>query len=342
MKAAVFRGVRDVALEEVAEPELSQEGIIVAVEACGICGTDLHSYTSGMLLAPGQIMGHEFAGPVVAVGNLVEGIAVGDRVTAMPLVPCGECRACARDEIELCAHAFAPGIGFGYAGAFTERVHIPKAQAGLTVFSLPEGVDYEAGALVEPLAVAVHAVEQLSVSGDGAVVVLGLGPIGQLVARVLQSKGVGRVVGVDVSELRLAVAERAGIETVRGAADVTEAVRKALGTDTEVDAAFECTGVPAFPQQATDLVRKGGEVVVVATYEEPAPVDVSPSAIRQVTIRGTTAYRTRDFVSALELLRSGAVDAAQIITSRAPLDELPSIFESLLEKNSSVKALIRP
>ncbi len=339
MKAAIFRGIRDIAVEDVAPPVVAPDGVVIEVKVCGICGTDLHIYTSGMLVEPGQIMGHEFSGEIVAVGDRVDGIAIGDRVTAMPLVPCGSCAACRSGEIELCATAYDPGVAFGFPGAFSEQVHIPEAELGFTVFKLDDGMSYEAGALAEPLAVAVHAVERRTTRESDVVVVVGLGPIGQLVARVLKAKGAARVIGVEVSEFRLAAAERAGLETVRAASPGLDDVRAALGPDTGVDAVFECSGIPALAQAAMELVRKGGDLVIVATYEGPAPVDVSTSAMRQVTVYGSSASRSQDFVEALRLLGARAIDADQIVTAKADLDGLPDAFERLLADRNSVKTL---
>src|SRR5450755_3878677 len=112
MKAGVFRGVRSIVVEEADEPEVTSTGIVIDVRACGICGSGLHGFTAGMFALPGQIMGHEFAGDVIAVGPEVDGIALGDRVSAMPLLPCWTCPACRAGEVQLCVRAFDPGIGY--------------------------------------------------------------------------------------------------------------------------------------------------------------------------------------------------------------------------------------
>lgn len=342
MRAGVFAGAGDIRVAEVPEPAVSATGIVLAVAACGICGSDLHVLNSGRGVPPGQIMGHEFAGLVVEVGADVEGIAVGDRVAAMPMLPCGECRACVRGEVELCTTGFAPGIGFGHPGAFAERVHVPDAKLGATVFALPDTVDLEAAALTEPLAVAVHAVRLGEVAAGDTVAVFGLGAIGHLAGQVLVAGGARRVIGVDVSQLRLDVARRHGIDAVDGRDGAADAVRATLEPGEVVDAVFECSGVPELARSAPRLVRRGGTVMIVAVYETAAPVDVAAFALRQVTVRGSTAYRPRDFARALELLEAGAVSADGIVTHRSPLAELPQAFATQQAADRSVKVVVYP
>jgi 2-desacetyl-2-hydroxyethyl bacteriochlorophyllide A dehydrogenase len=339
VKAAIFQGVQDVSIGDVDEPQISPDGILVNVRACGICGTDVHGFASGLLLEPGQIMGHEFAGEVTAVGEKVTGIAVGDRVAAMPLVPCWSCPQCVAGRVELCARAFNPGIGFGLPGALAERVHVPWVKAGRTVFTLPAELDYEAGALLEPLAVAVHAAERAPTSASDVVVIFGLGPIGQLIGRVLLGGGVERVVGVERSATRRACAERAGIETVDGSPGIAESVATILG-ETPVDVVFEAAGPPSFPNEAVGLVRKGGTVVIVSTYEAPALIDVAAFAVTQTTVASSSAYRSEDYRRAIALVRDGLVAPADIVTARESIANLPSVLASLVRPSEDIKVLI--
>ena len=144
MKAAVFRGVQNVQIEEVETPQAGAGDVVVAVRQCGICGSDLHTYLHGSFVEPGQVMGHEFVGEVVATGSDVEGVNVGDRVTASPLVPCGECPRCHEGRFNLCAKAWTQGIAYGRPGAFADMVRIPQAVPGQNLFPLSEDVSDDA------------------------------------------------------------------------------------------------------------------------------------------------------------------------------------------------------
>jgi 2-desacetyl-2-hydroxyethyl bacteriochlorophyllide A dehydrogenase len=343
MKAGVFTGIGRIELADAPEPEVAPGGIVVAVRTCGICGSDLHGFSAGLYTEPGQIMGHEFAGDVVEVGPEVTGIAVGDRVSAMPMMACGQCEACQAGEIQRCLTGFSPGIGVGGGpGAFAERVHVPDARRGETVFTLPAGFSYDDGALLEPLAVALHAVRRSGVEASDVVVVAGLGPIGQLVGRVLLARGVRTVIGVELSPERRARAQLAGMVAADGANGLRAAVASVLGDQPRIDAVIETAGAPSLPQQAVELVVRGGSVTIVALYERAAPLDVAAFAVSEVTVRATLAYQSRDFAEAIELIGNGSVRASEIVTGHARLSELQGAFEGLVAGGDAIKTLIDP
>lgn len=342
MKAAVFRGVEDVRVEEVPEPEAGAEDIVVQVSDCGICGSDLHTYLHGSFVEPGQVMGHEFAGTVVTVGDAVEGIEVGDRVTGVPIVPCGECARCREGRFNLCAVTWTTAIAYGRPGAFAERVTIPGATVGGNVFKLDDAVDDEAGATIEPLAVAVHAVH-LAGSVEGATaLVLGLGTIGQEVVQVLNAHGAKRVIGVDISQLRLDAARELGADARDGTDGVEAVVAGALGEGEEIDFVFECSGVPALAAGAIDAVRAAGTVIVLALYDDPVSFNPTSLVQREVTIKGSIAYTSSDFAEAIELLRAGKAKSQPLITQREKLDDIAEAFRVQLEKDRSLKVLVTP
>jgi (R,R)-butanediol dehydrogenase / meso-butanediol dehydrogenase / diacetyl reductase len=342
MKAAVFKGIRDVRVEEVPDPEAGAEDVVVEVSACGICGSDLHTYLHGTFVQPGQIMGHEFSGRVVEAGDAVEGLAVGDRVTAVPIVACGECPRCAEGRYNLCAVAWTTGIAYGKPGGFAERVRIPGAKLGENVFRLGDEVDDEAGSTVEPLAVAVHAVKLAEGVRGSTALVLGLGTIGQQVVQVLRAHGAARVIGVDLSALRLDAARELGAEAVDGSPGIAEALAGVLGEGDEIDLVFECSGVPALATAAIDAVRGGGTIVVLALYDDP--VSYNPTALvqKEVRLQGSIAYTSEDFADAIELLRTGAARADALITQRERLDDITAAFGVQLEKDRSLKVLVTP
>jgi 2-desacetyl-2-hydroxyethyl bacteriochlorophyllide A dehydrogenase len=342
MKAAVFKGIKDVRVEDVAEPEAGPDDVVVAVRACGICGSDLHTYLHGSFVEPGQVMGHEFAGEVIAAGDDVRGLVVGDRVTASPIVPCGDCPRCAEGRYNLCALAWTTGIAYGRPGAFAERVRIPHSVAGENVFKLADDVSDEAGATVEPLAVAVHAVRLVGdVTGQTALV-LGLGAIGQQVVQVLRAAGAERVIGIDLSPLRLEAAAVLGAEAVDGSAGIDAALAGALRPGGEVDVVFECSGVPALAASALEVVKGGGTIVVLALYDDPVTFNPTVLVQKEIRLQGSIAYTSDDFAEAVALISRGAVQAAPLITQRESLDSVAEAFEVQLQKDRSLKVLVTP
>lgn len=243
----------------------------------------------------------------------------------------------------MCVEAFSPGIGYGHPGAFAEYVHVPRARLDETVFKLPPTLDSLDGALLEPLAVAVHAVARARVTPTDNVVILGLGPIGNLIGRVLAGQGVKTIIGADLSEYRRAGAQEFGARTVgdRGT-PVDEAVRSVLPEGGEVDVAFEVTGVATMPQIASQLVRKSGTLVVVGVYDEVAPIDVSDFAVRQLNVVGTCAYGVDDYFEAIRLLETGALKSADVISATARLAELPEAMARQATGQDAIKIVIHP
>lgn len=342
MKAAVFRGIGKIGVEDVPEPEAGPDDLVVEVSACGICGSDLHTYQHGSFVEPGQVMGHEFSGRVVKAGSEVQGVGVGDRVTAVPIVPCGECARCHEGRYNLCAVAWTTGIAYGKPGAFAERVRIPRSVEGQNVFKLSNEVNDEAGATVEPLAVAVHAVKLADGVEGSTVLVLGLGTIGQQVVQVLRARDAKKVIGVDLSALRLDAARELGAEALDGAAGIEQAVADALGPGQEIDVVFECSGVPALATAALESIRAGGTIVVLALYDDPVTFNPTALVQKELRLQGSIAYTSEDFADAIELLRTGAARADTLITQREKLDDVADAFLVQLEKDRSLKVLVMP
>jgi (R,R)-butanediol dehydrogenase / meso-butanediol dehydrogenase / diacetyl reductase len=342
MLAGVFRGPGKMPVEEVPEPVAGPRDVVLDVRACGVCGSDLHAFVGGHSTPPGQIMGHEFAGAVLDVGREVDGVAVGDRLTGLPIQPCGRCRRCLGGAAHLCEVWTTRSIAFGLPGAFAERLRIPDVVLGGNVHRLPDGADFTDGALVEPTAVAAHAVAQAQPPAGEPAVVLGLGTIGMQVGQVLLAAGAGPVIGVDLSPLRREVGARLGMTTIDGAGGIS-AVRAGLHThigEREVAVVVEASGAAPLVPQAIDLVRPRGTVVLVALYHRLSEFDAMVAVQREVTIRGSANVTSADFREAITLLEQGRVRMQPLITHRLPLAEVEEAFRLQADAGTSVKVMV--
>jgi 2-desacetyl-2-hydroxyethyl bacteriochlorophyllide A dehydrogenase len=345
MKAAVFRGIRDIQIEEVAMPELSPDDILIRTAFCGICGTDLYTYYKGAIVSPGQIMGHEFSGKVVKTGSKVCDIDVGMRVCINPVQGCGTCEYCVRDEPEKCERSYGPG--FGMPGGYAEYVRIPGARLGYNVHLLPPEVSDEEGAMIEPLSVAAHGVHLVAPDRNNTVVIFGAGAIGLCALAVLKSLGAIHAIVSDISPLRLEKAKQLGADIVCNPLeeDVVERVSKLTRQRSGVDGAdiaVCAAGVaPAFAS-ALNAVCKGGKVVCIALVEEPMQINPSIIVFKQVKLIGSFLFNQYEFKRSLDLVVTGKINLKPLITHHFPLDNLPRAFETQRDSKASVKVFINP
>lgn len=348
MKAAVFEGPETISIQNVPDPECGADDIIVKVADCGICGSDLHSYLEGAFVAPGQIMGHEFSGTVIEAGSRVEGVAVGDRVTAVPLTVCGRCPRCLEGSTHLCEIGLAASVAYGLPGAFAEYVRVPNVVRGGNVHVLPNSVDDASAALVEPLAVALHAAKLADPLPTDTCVVIGLGSIGINTVQMLKVMGAGRIIGIDVSPTRLEIARQFGADiTINGRErDPLEAVTEitgegAYGVGARADIVIEASGVPALLGQAISMTRAAGKLRIAALYEGEPPIPANQIVQKEMSVSGTFAYKG-EFGQVIELLAAGRVQAAPVITHTFALDDIEQAFRTQLDKDISIKVQVTP
>jgi 2-desacetyl-2-hydroxyethyl bacteriochlorophyllide A dehydrogenase len=324
-------GPRQVRLDTAEIPQAGPRGVVVKVSRAGICGTDLSFYRKG-LAAPGVVLGHEFAGTVVAAGDAVSGIAPGDRVVANPMV----------DFL---------GLG-GLPGAFAEYLQLPEARAGQNLFVLPSSVSDEAGALVEPFAVALHAINRADAQPGHRIVIHGAGPIGLCVLAALKARGVAGVLVVEPSALRRAMALAMGADAVNDPRDEHPQVSAAahFGADDtpfadsplgRADIAFDCAGVAASIEAATRSLRARGRLVLVADPHDCPLADLRLVMLRELEVIGASTYDD-EFGEAIALLASGKVDLSPMVTHRFPLARLSDAFAMQMDAGQAGKVLIVP
>jgi L-iditol 2-dehydrogenase len=329
MQALVLTEYRKLTLADVPPPELGPKDVLVRVAACGICGSDVHGYdgSSGRRVPP-IVMGHEAAGTVVEVGPAVRRVTAGDRVTFDSTISCGGCEACQRGAVNLCVNRRVLGVSCGeyrQPGAFAEFVAVPEQ----IVYPLPASCPFEHAAMVEPVSVAVHAVERLKVAHGERAVVVGSGMIGLLVIQALKVAGCGEVIAMDIDDSRLALAKELGATfTVNAkAVDVTNAVMAQTGSK-GADLAVEVVGNAAALATAIGCVRRGGRIGLVGNLAPEVPFPLQAVVTRELTLLGSCAS-SGEYPIAIELIASGAIRVAPLISATAPLTEGQRWFDRL-------------
>ncbi|MCY3904871.1 MAG: zinc-binding dehydrogenase [Caldilineaceae bacterium] len=336
--AKLRAGVGEVGLLEAPEPNASPGHLVIEVTAGGLCGTDVHIFHDEYPSRPPVILGHEVAGKVVDVGEGVTRCRSGDSVTSEPYFRlCGVCAYCRAGMPNHCGQRAS--IGSGVHGAFARYVLVPERSVHL----LPQGVDEWAGALTEPLACCVHALENTKVEPEDVVVVTGPGAIGLMMMQVVKAAG-GQVVmiGTETDGARLELALTLGADEVLMVG--SDDIQKAISTRSDglgADVAFECSGAGAGAQTALELLRHRGRYVQVGLFGRPVTWDLEQVCVKEVQVQGTFATVSSSWQKALALLRSGLVRTGPLISHRLPLSDWQLAFE-LFERREGVKLVFTP
>jgi (R,R)-butanediol dehydrogenase/meso-butanediol dehydrogenase/diacetyl reductase len=351
MKAARFHGREDIRVEDMPEPHAGVGQVQIAVEWCGICGTDLHEFQEGPIFAPtpqnphpltgGAVpitLGHEFAGVVSEVGAGVTHVKEGDRVVVEPYDVCGTCVACRDGRYNICRSLGFIGLD-GDQGGFAEKAVVAERWVH------PIGdMSTQQGALVEPLTVGYHAAKLSGIESGQTAAVFGSGPIGLVTAAALRALGAGQIIVVEPADARKAKAPGAGADHVLDPTevDVPEAVRE-LTDGAGADVTFECAGIDQVLASAVAATRPGGTCVNVAIWGHPATFDVNSLVFSEIRLIGSLAYAHRH-PETIKLIQDGVVDVDQFITGRIGIDDIVDQgFRELIDhKETNVKILVHP
>ena len=316
-------------VQELPEPEAAADEVVVRVDACGICGSDVSAYKLGLFA--GSVPGHELAGVVESVGEGVGGWSPGDLVVVDPKLPCGYCDDCTAGNGHRCAMALTAGIGFMRDGGFAERTAVPSQ----LLHRIPESLSVHDACLVEPLSVAIHGVERAQLREPGPAVVVGLGPIGLFTVAVLRARGMDPVIGVDPVE------DRRRLALQLGAANVAAELHEVRGTVPPAPAVFECSGNASLLHTAADLVQPGGILMLLGVPFGEATVMPLMWVTREIRIAGSIASGEQDFVASIDMIARDP-SLARIVTRRIGLDEVPAAFEDLIAPSSGGKIVVDP
>jgi len=340
MKTLLLSEYSHLSIAEMPVPAVGAEEVLVRVEACGICGSDVHGYdgSSGRRIPP-IVMGHEAAGTVAAVGAAVHGYAVGQRVTFDSTVYCGACEFCARGQINLCDNRQVIGVSCGdyrRHGAFAEYVVVPER----ILYPLPESISFPEAAMLEAVSVGLHGVAVSEPKGGETALVIGAGMIGLLTMQAARAAGCARVMIADVDETRLELARQVGGDEIlhaSGAELVAEVLRRTGGKG--VDLAYEAVGRNETVAAAIDATRKGGTVTLIGNIAPEVTLPLQKVVTRQIRLQGSCAS-SGEYPQAMELIAQGKMQVGPLITAVATLEEGPRWFERLHAREPNLMKVI--
>lgn len=352
MRAAVWHGKEDVRVETVPVPPFPDAGWVkVKVDWCGICGSDLHEYLAGPVFIPTEaphpltgkqgsvILGHEFTGTVVEVGEGVTNVRVGDFVAPDACQHCGECVTCRDGRYNVCEKLAFTGLHND--GAFAKYVNIPSELC----YVLPEGVSPEAGALIEPLATGFKAVREAgSILGE-TVVIIGAGTIGLGTLMAAKAAGAGKIIMLEMSTARTAKAMECGADVILNPNECDPVAEiKALTNGSGADVSFECVGNKFTGPLAVDVLRNAGRAVIVGIFEEPSSFNFFSLSGTDKRVIGTLAYTLADFQGVSTLLANGQLKAEPMITGRIELEDIVKngFLELINNKDDNIKIIVSP
>jgi 2-desacetyl-2-hydroxyethyl bacteriochlorophyllide A dehydrogenase len=344
MRAVTFQAPGEVQLDEVAEPELlAADDAIVRVEASGICGSDLHIYHGRVQIEPGFVIGHEFVGEVIAAGDEVTRVAVGDRVLGTYGTACGECFFCQREEFHKCdeARVYGHGATLGsLQGAQAEQVLVPHAN--LTLRTVPDGLSDDVALFAgDVMGTGFHAIDSRPLAEGESAAILGMGPVGLCAVQAAKAAGAAEVIAIDTVEDRLAMAESFGATPVHLTEQDPRGEVKKLTEGRGVDLAVEAVGNPEALDLALRLARKAGTVSVTGVYAERTEVHMGLIWIKALTLTSGHANVIKHLDHVLELLSDGKLDPAPLVTHHMKLDEAPDAYR-VYDNREALKIVLAP
>ncbi len=337
MLQAILEQPQTVVLREVDRPGAGKNEVLIKVKKIGICGSDVHAYYGKhpYITCP-IVQGHEFSGCVTEVGENVTKFKPGDSVTAMPQLVCGKCYNCTHGRYNICSELKV--IGCQADGAAQEYFAVDEK----LVLKLPDGMSYEHGAMIEPLAVGVHAVGRLGDVKGKKLVVFGAGPIGNLTAQAAKALGASAVILVDLSNYRLGIARQCGINyTVNSSEEeLQQAITGYFGEDL-ADAMLECVGVQPTVEQAVKYARKGTDIIIVGVFGSKPAVDLGLVQDKELRLIGTLMYMEQDYHAAIDMISSGRVNLNPLISKSFPFGDYGAAYK-FIEQNGekTMKVLI--
>ncbi len=337
MKQAIMTAPGKIEFHDVPVPALADGQVLVRMKRIGVCGSDIHVFHGKHALTPYPVVqGHEVSGVVEKVAPGVTGFAPGDPVTFQPQVTCGTCYPCRHGQYHICDQLKV--MGFQTTGAASDFFAVDAAK----VLHLPKGMSLEHGAMMEPLAVAVHALGRGGGAARKKVLVLGAGPIGNLVAQAARGMGAADVIITDMSEYRLELAARCGVGggVNPSRVDLHDEVKRRFG-EGKADLILECVGVQKTIEQAVAVARKGTDIIVVGVFGDKPVVDMGTVQDRELRLIGTLMYQEPDWREAIRLVEGGKVNLEPLVTDRFPFERYLDAYRYIdANREKAMKVMI--
>jgi len=325
----------EVVIKEVEKPMPEEQEVLIKVHNVGICGSDIHAYYGKhpYIHLP-IVQGHEFSGEISTLGPDVEGLNRGERVTVVPMLHCRICDNCSRGEYNRCPDLRF--IGCQTTGAMAEYVVVPSDK----VVRLPEEIDYEVGALIEPLAVGVHGVNIGGVKEGDSVIIMGAGTIGLMTMLAARAVGAKVILQTDLDDKKLSTAENLGADFVCNASKNAwwETMTESLGQK-GANMMFECVGAPQTIRESIQYAPRGCRIVIIGVYSEDVPVNIGFIQDHELEVRGVAGYTIRDFETAVRLIVEEKITIQQLkklITKRFPLKKVKEAYKYIEQNQPSV------
>ena len=328
---------KKIIFRDIPVPEVGPDQVLVKMKRIGICGSDIHVYHGTHPYTSYPVtQGHEVSGQIVKVGEYVKDLKVGDRVTIEPQVFCGRCYPCLHGKYNLCEHLKV--MGFQTTGAASEYFAVDSSKITL----IPDSMTYSEGAMLEPLAVTVHAAKRFPDVKGSKAVVLGCGPIGILLVQSLKALGASQVFATDISDKRLELAKSLGadfaVNTMKE--DYAAKLVEAFGVD-KADVIYECAGSDITMDQAIQNARKGSTIILVAVFGKKANVDLAKLNDSELDLNTSMMYRHEDFVDAIKFVQEGKVQLKPLQTAHFAFEDFQKAYEYIdANRETTMKVIV--
>lgn len=337
MLQQIMTAPKEIMFREVPVPEPKKGEVLIKIRKIGVCGSDIHVYHGQHPFTKYPItQGHEVSGEIVKLGEGVEGLVSGQKVTIQPQVVCGKCYPCRHGKYNLCEELKV--MGFQTTGVASHYFAVDAAKVTI----LPEDLSYDEGAMIEPLAVAVHAVQRAGDVKGLNIAVLGAGPIGILVAQTAKGMGAKSVMITDVSDIRLAKAKECGIDFCVNTknTDFGEAMMDHFGPD-KADVIYDCAGNNITMEQAIKYARKGSTIILVAVFAGDAKVDLAVLNDHELDLNTSMMYRNEDYIKAIQLVQEKKVALAPLISKHFAFQDYLKAYQYIdNNRESTMKVMI--